>query len=148
MRSCIFVIEKMLLGRVDKEDIEIIYNDISSRYREGAFINASVAGVSKFISFYNIDARLLRKYNLNVGEGFIVVSNPPYGIRMTRHKVIPSLYNDVVREVVKLGCRKIIMITPAWMNMLTAFEANNIHLIRKYQIKHGQLDTFILYGVV
>lgn len=131
----------------NKLDVSIVYNDVSRRHYEGAILNSKSAGVDKYIDFYNYDARRLSKYGFKLRNGFITVSNPPYGIRMTRHKVIPELYMEVVRELVGLGCKKFVMITSAWKSLLNAFEENNVKLVRKYQIKHGRLDTFILYGV-
>ena len=135
-------------SKLDNLDINILYNDISRKYMDGAIINASSAGVDKFIQFLNFDARYLHKYHIPLREGFIAVFNPPYGIRMTRGRAIPSLYRDVVNTLVNLGCKRIITITAAWRSMVDAFEYSNVKLVRRIQVKHGQLDTFILDGVI
>jgi len=131
----------------DRLDTKIIYNDISKRYLEGAMLNARSAYVDKYIDFYLYDARMLSKYNIKIDEDFIVVSNPPYGIRMTRDKIIPRLYGEVVNELSVLGCSKIVVITSSWRYMLSALEKNGFKIVKKLKIKHGKLDTFILYAV-
>ncbi len=135
-------------SKLDNLDINILYNDISRKYMDGAIINASSAGVDKFIKFLNFDVRYLHKYHIPLRDGFIAVFNPPYGIRMTRDKAIPSLYRDVVNTLVNLGCKRIITITASWRSMIDAFEYSSVKLVRRIQVKHGQLDTFILDGVV
>jgi len=132
----------------NKQEIEIVYNDVSPRYLYGALSNAVSADVSNFISFYNLDARSLTRYGVKLREVFVTVSNPPYGIRMTRHRIIPQLYEDVISELVSMGCSRFVMITSAWKSLLNAFERNRVNLLRMTRIKHGNLDTFILYGEV
>ena len=87
----------------DRIDIKIIYNDISKKYFKGALLNARLAYVNKYIDFYSYDARMLDKYDIKINDNFIVVSNPPYGIRMTRDKIISRLYKEVVKELNTMG---------------------------------------------
>lgn len=129
----------------EKLDITIIYNDISKAYLEGALDNASNAGVSKFIDFMCIDARILHKY-IKFEDGGIAVTNPPYGIRMTRMKVLPNLYNDTVSSLAAMGVSKIVVITARWREMQDAFEKNGYKLKSRREVLHGKLTAFILVG--
>ncbi len=135
---------KALEARVnEKIDIPIIYNDISKKYLEGAMINAYSAGVYRYIDFLCADARLLHKY-LELGRGSIAVMNPPYGIRMTRMKVLPNLYRDVVASLVSLGVSKLVSITARWREMVGACEENGLGLRSMRRVLHGKLTTFII----
>ncbi len=129
----------------DKLPQRIIGNDISRRYVEGAKINAESAGVDKYIEFYNYDARLLHRKDVPHGD-YVVVVNPPYGIRMTRMKVVPNLYRDVLASLYTIGASKVVSITARWREMLEAYEANGFKLREKLEVLHGRLTTYILVG--
>ena len=129
----------------EKLNVPIIYNDISKKYLEGALLNAINAGVSQYINFLNMDARLLHKY-LGCRDNFVAVTNPPYGIRMTRMKVLPNMYRDVVSSLASIGAAKIVSITARWREMQEAYESNGYNLRDKVKVLHGKLTTFILIG--
>ncbi len=129
----------------DRLPVNIIYNDISRKYLEGAVANASSAGVDRLITFFNYDARRLDKY-IKMRDGGIAITNPPYGIRMTRMKVIPNMYRDIISSLNELGVKTVVSITPRWREMVEAYEENGYRLNKRITVLHGRLTTFILIG--
>ncbi len=124
-------------------DIDIIYNDISTRYMKGAIRNAESAGVYEYIKFFSYDARELSKYIGDLVDG-IAVFNPPYGIRMTRKEVLAELYDDVISELKILGIRKVIVITSEYRLLKNALLDNEFEIYKHLNVLHGKLTTHIV----
>ncbi len=124
------------------EGPEIIYNDISCRYMSGAERNAESAGVDRAIRFMCVDARDLTSHLPSLESG-VAVFNPPYGIRMTRRKVLEDLYRDVVDELSSLGIRRIVAITSEYRLLRDALEASGYRVLENLQVLHGKLITRI-----
>ncbi len=85
--------------------------DIDYRNVRGALRNVERAGLRERVILLTADVRTLSKY---VREVDGIVTNPPYGIRMTALEKLEKFYRELIREVDNVlpsGCRAVI-ITP------------------------------------
>lgn len=78
--------------------IKIYGFDKVLKYVLGAKLNAEKAGVSSHIVFEKLDCALLSKRLSSIDA---IVTNPPYGVRMTPRTGIEKLYGTLVSEAYK-----------------------------------------------
>ncbi len=114
--------------------------DVDKESVRKAIINSLVAGVKGLIAFGIVDVRAI--YNV-VNHVDVVVSNPPYGIRMGSPRKIIEFYNEMAPSISKVT-DKVVMITPLWKELVEAFEKEGFKLKHEREVFHGDLYVRIL----
>ncbi len=116
---------------------EVYCFDINKKYIKDAILNSKVARVKELIAFGVHDARRLHEI---VNEVDLIVTNPPYGIRMGSPKKVLRLYEKFffsAHKALKSGGR-IVMITPLEEAKALASKAG-LALIHEREVYHGDL---------
>jgi len=100
-------IQKAILAIDHKTPIQIYASDIDEKCIEAAMINADQAGVRDCITFVQSDFKKI-KYAPEYG---ILISNPPYGERLSEDLEGQSLYADLNSILQKLDTWSIYILT-------------------------------------
>ncbi len=111
--------------------------DIKKKYVQTAKVNAKVALVHDKIEFDVWDARRLHE---RVSDVDLIVTNPPYGVRMGSPKKVLKLYEEFAKSSylsLKEG-GKLAMITPL-KETEEIFESEGFKLVHKRSVYHGDL---------
>ncbi len=111
--------------------------DLKRKYVEIAKVNASVAMVDEMIEFDVWDATRLHE---KVSDVDLIVTNPPYGIRMGSPRKVLKLYDGFARsarEALRSG-GKLVIITPL-REAEKLFLEKGFELIEKRAVYHGDL---------
>ncbi len=114
--------------------------DIDPHSIRKAVVNAAVAGVKELITFGVTDVREISRVIKRVD---VVVSNPPYGIRMGSPKKITKFYREMAKAVSEVT-NKVVMITPLWRELSSSFEDEGFSLTVNREVLHGDLYVRIL----
>ncbi len=91
------------------EDSRMICLDKNPRHIWGARLNARAALVEGRIRFIVGDARMLSRY---VEEVDVLVTNPPYGIRLGSPRQVRRVYKSFLEEATRVVRKAIVLITP------------------------------------
>jgi len=114
----------------ENEDIMEIYGmDKFMKHINGAILNARKAGVDDTIKFFQGDAT---KYCMDAD---IIITNPPYGLRIGSKKIIKKLYDDFLKRAKNV--KKMVVIT------------TQSEIFKQYAINHGfkiDMELKIKYG--
>jgi len=117
--------------------------DIDYRNVRGAMKNVQKAGVDNRVVLLAADARTLSKYVRDV-DG--IVTNPPYGIRMTSLEKLEKLYREFIREISQVlpsGARAVI-ITPRRGLMNSALErVKDLYVEKQITVEQGGMLSTI-----
>ena len=127
------------------ETSRVICLDKNPVHIKGAIANATMAGVRNRIEFIVGDARRLQDY-IKQGTVDIVVSNPPYGIRMGNPTSVRRLYEDFIaslHRVVGEGGR-IALITTEEATIKEASLRVGFKLEGSRRVRHGDLWVSIV----
>ncbi len=118
---------------------EVYCFDINKKYVMDAITNAKVARVKEMITFGVHDATQLHEVVDNID---LIVTNPPYGIRMGSPKKVLKLYEKFFESSFKAlrGGGKLVMITPLTEAKLLAQRAGLV-LVHERDVYHGDLWT-------
>ncbi len=135
--------EDAIRKKLDINDILCFGIDAGKKYIDGSILNASSAGVKENIKFICGDSRRLEK--LIPDDQYFFAFNPPYGIRLTRIKAIPELYNSILKSLKNIGGFEGIIITAAESAMRKAIKNANYNILRIYKVMHGNLETTIFH---
>ncbi len=122
---------------------DIHCNDKSPRHIKSARRNALAAGVSQRITFTVSDAIELLSKN---GEYDVIVSNPPYGIRLGDPRTVRRLYErfaEVLQPSLSLDGRAVI-ITTEHRTLEKASSRVGLKIMEKRVVRHGDLWVKIL----
>jgi tRNA (guanine6-N2)-methyltransferase len=123
------------------ENSPIICLDKNPRHIEGALQNAVAAGVANRIEFIVGDARKLSSY---VEEAHVVISNPPYGIRLGSPREVRKLYKDFISEAVKITKKSITIITTEFKHVRKLIEEYGWRVSHERRVAHGNLFPHII----
>ena len=128
------------------ESSRIICSDINPRYINSAQANALLARVNKRITFLVSDA--LELDDKLVTPVDVIVSNPPYGIRIGSIRVVRALYKKLVEKIPIIIAPKgrVSFITPEGRYMKQLLEENGFDIIDYRKVKHGDLWASIITG--
>jgi tRNA (guanine6-N2)-methyltransferase len=117
--------------------------DFNPRHIEGAKMNALAAMVSSRISFIVGDARKLTSY-FKPRSVDIVVSNPPYGIRLGSPREVHALYDRFLEELAKLEPRATVLITTEHEYVKIKAAEYGLDIVHERAVAHGGLWPKIL----
>lgn len=122
---------------------EIYGIDISPKHIRGAKLNALAAGVFHKIKFKIGDAMHLDKMNFNVNR---IISNLPYGMRMSRKAFIKTLYKNFLKSSKKiLNDNNLLTLLTTESTLLKNTAKNLGYTLKKERIIwHGNLKTSIV----
>jgi len=115
-------------------DLQIFASDISSQNLEAAKENAIEAGVDDCITFRNADYQDV-DYNQDYG---VLISNPPYGERLSEQKEVKRLYQSMGKLFAKLDTWSIYILTS-----YDDFEHVYGHKVsRRRKLYNGRIETW------
>ena len=123
------------------EHSKITCMDKNPRHIEGARLNARAALVYPRIHFKVGDARRLSSH---IDSADILVSNPPYGIRLGSPRQVRKVYNDFLREAAKTIKKRITIITPEHRYAKQVLTEAGWKIIHERRVAHGNLYPHIL----
>ncbi|BEP18121.1 tRNA (guanine(6)-N2)-methyltransferase [Pyrofollis japonicus] len=123
------------------EDSEIICMDKNPRHIRGAKLNAKAAQVYQRIRFIVGDARKLSSY---IDEADVVVSNPPYGIRLGSPHEVRRVYRDFLQEAVSVVRKSIALITTEHIVVKEVVSKNRWRIVEDRIVSHGNLHPHII----
>ncbi len=125
-------------------DVTIYCMDINKRYIEGARINALAAGVPG-IRFIVGDARRLTSHFSEESVDRII-SNPPYGIRLSDPFRVKNLYRSFIKEAYSIlkNNGTLTLITTEYSEVERAGKNTGFKLIHERFVAHGSLWAKIL----
>ena len=129
------------------ETSRIICNDINPKHIRSAKANSLIARVGNKITFYARDAAELPEVLEEPVD--VIVSNPPYGIRMGSKSAVRKLYKRLAQTLPELLNRggRISLITPEGSYMKRLLINNGIQVKDYRKVKHGDLWASIITGV-
>lgn len=123
---------------------KIICMDISPKHLRGAIANALASIVYKKISFILGDAKELDKH---VGEQVdVVVTNPPYGIRLFRHKLVKELYSKFLKSCKRVLSERgrMVIITSEYELFKKLALDHGYFVVASRKVFHGNLEAEII----
>ncbi len=123
------------------EQLDVYASDISARYIEGAKMNAAAAKVT--IKFKICDAKELDKCYDKMD---VIVTNPPYGIRMGRKTNLRELYKRFLDSAAKIVVKdgRIVLITRKAVSFRNlALNTNKLYLEHERVVGSGDLYPHI-----
>lgn len=123
------------------ESSRIICMDRSRRHIGGARLNARAAMVENRIRFIVGDAARLSSY---VDSVDVIVSNPPYGIRMGSPREVRRVYHSFLREAVKVVQKSIVLITTEHKTVRQVLEREGWSIAHERRVAHGNLYPYII----
>lgn len=125
------------------EDSRLYCMDKNPKYISGAQLNAMAALVDKRIVFLVGDATRLSSY---IGEADVIVSNPPYGIRLGSPKPVRKTYSEFIREAARVARKSIVLITPEHEFVKKILMENGWRIVHERRVAHGDLYPHIIVG--
>ncbi|ALL00573.1 rRNA (guanine-N(2)-)-methyltransferase [Pyrodictium delaneyi] len=123
------------------EHSRIICMDRSRRHIAGARLNARAAMVENRIRFIVGDATRLSSY---VDQVDVVVSNPPYGIRMGSPHEVRRVYREFLREAASVVRKSIVLITTEHRVVKRTLEEHGWRIVHERRVAHGNLYPYII----
>ena len=118
----------------NKEKFNLIGIEKFKKHIEGAKLNASVIGVVDTIKFIQGD---ITKMHL---ESDIVITNPPFGLRIGSKKILKGIY----KSLLKINCKKLVLITSEKDLLFNLISNSNFEIEKIYNVKYGDLDTVVI----
>ncbi len=115
--------------------------DMNPRHIAGAKLNAKAALVYPRIRFVVGDARRLSSF---IEEADVLVSNPPYGIRLGSPRQVRRVYRDFLTEATKIIRKSITIITPEHRFASKVLEELGWKIMHERRVAHGNLYPHIL----
>lgn len=125
------------------ERIKIYGLDIEDSFIRGARLNAEAAGVGGLITFIRGDCRILSRFLRGVD---LIVTNPPYGVRMEPRGSIGRLYMAFAREAyrsMRMGGR-LVVITLRGRRMEESLRGAGFSITHRRQVLHGEIKVSII----
>jgi len=102
-----------------------------------------VEGAEKIAEFINMDVRFMQGEAERIDEYFneidYIITNPPYGLRIGRKKIIERLYSSFLKAASKIVRERVVAIT-AETKIFEKY-AKEFFDIRKFNVRYGGLMT-------
>jgi len=108
------------------------------KHIRGARMNANAAGVGDTVEFIQGDAT-----RLCLDEVDIIVTNPPYGLRIARKGIIEELYDGFLRSAKDVVMDKIVIITAEDKILRNKALKYEYKIEKELKVKYGGLDTSV-----
>ncbi len=125
------------------EKLEIYGLDIEESFIKGARMNSEAAGVEGLITLIRGDCRFLSRFVRDVD---LIVTNPPYGVRMEPRCSIEKLYRAFAREAcraMRIGGR-LVVITLRGRRMEEDLRQEGFSIIHKRSVLHGDIKVKVI----
>ncbi|NPA84999.1 MAG: methyltransferase [Crenarchaeota archaeon] len=114
---------------------EIICSDINKKYIEKAITNSYVARVRDLIAFAVHDAGRVHEL---VDWADLVVTNPPFGVRMGSPRKALKLYERFFRSVRRILSGRLVLITPL-EEAGELMRSSGLKVVEERSVYHGDL---------
>lgn len=102
-----------------------------------------VEGAEKIAEFINMDVRFMQGEAERIDEYFneidYIITNPPYGLRIGRKKIIERLYSSFLKAASKIVRERVVAIT-AETKIFEKY-AKEFFDVRKFNVRYGGLMT-------
>ena len=130
------ILEEVKREVVEKRiDLSLVGVERFRKHLRGAKINSEVAGVANTIDYIQGDATRLCLKGADV-----IVTNPPYGLRIARKGLIEELYGGFLKSAKDIVDR-IVVITAEHRIMKEKAEVLGYRIEEERWVKYGGLDT-------
>ncbi len=123
------------------EHSRLLCLDRSPRHIEGARLNAYAARVAGRIKFIVGDATKLHEY---VDRVDVIVTNPPYGIRMGSPRQVRRVYRGFVKSATRVVGKRLTVITPDHKFFKELLEEHGWRIVHERRVAHGSLYPHII----
>ena len=125
---------------LNRGEYEIYGSDISEKHVKGAAWNAESADVLDTIKFLVCDSRRIHD-KVNIAPD-VVVTNPPYGIRSGRIKIVKKLYLETLLSLREASKNvRVVAITGAVKEFEEAVKEAGYTMLEERLVHHGALPT-------
>jgi len=115
--------------------------DMNPRHVAGARLNAKAALVHPRIKFITGDARRLGSL---IDYADVLVTNPPYGIRLGSPRQVRRVYKDFLEEATRVIRKSITLITPEYKYARRVLEEMGWKIVHERRVAHGSLYPHII----
>jgi len=123
------------------KDQRLIGGERSDRKIAGTRQNLESLGANDEVILYQGNAKKLSY--LKPGHP-LVVTNPPYGIRVMRPSEVDQLYIEFAQSLHRAEIHEVVAITPKKHSWLDSFAKAGYHLISIQEIYYGDMPAFIM----
>ena len=120
-------------------DLSLFGSDLFEKHVRGARMNAESAGVDAH--FFRHDAR--RIHELPFAPD-VIVTNPPYGLRIANPRVVLRLYDEFARSASLAGVGRIVALSARWAELAESLEAAGYSVEKVRGVLYGRLHTAII----
>ncbi len=120
-------------SNIQKFKVDVHGCDLFRKHVEGAKLNAKEAGVD--VNFFVGDAT---KVNLDYD---VIVTNPPYGLRIASKKVLDKLYRGFAENLLKSSWKKLVVMTSE-SRLFLKYMGKDVNVV-SLDIMYGNLPTKI-----
>ncbi|GIX06988.1 MAG: hypothetical protein KatS3mg115_1391 [Candidatus Poribacteria bacterium] len=127
-------------------DVRIGACDHSPKNVRGMLANFQAFGIAGEVRVWQDDARLLK--GVQAGEYRLIVTNPPYGLRIGNPRVVRELYRAFPLAAQDRGVEEIVLITPQRGWAQESLEAAGYRITETFRFLYGSLETFLLRAVI
>ena len=125
------------------EDCEFKERDVGLSLYGVEKFRKHVEGAIKIAEFVGIDVRFMQGEAERINEYFneidYVITNPPYGLRIGRKKIIERLYSSFLRAAADIVREKLVVITAE--TKIFEKHAKEFFDVRKFNVRYGGLMT-------
>ncbi len=133
-----FAFKKFINGDCEFEEREVELNLYGiEKFRK------HVEGAKKIAEFVGIDVRIMEGEAERINEYFneidYIITNPPYGLRIGRKKIIERLYSSFLRAAAEIIKEKLVVITAE--TKIFEKHAKEFFDIRRFNVRYGGLMT-------
>ncbi len=136
----LFRIRRKLLSDVVWHEIDILGGDRFVKHVKGCRKNVRSAGCTD-VRCTKLDATKDKIYSE------IVVTNPPYGLRIADPAEVKKLYVKFVENLYRQGVQNIVLLTPHLNFTVSVLSDRGYEIINKNEVLYGKLRVFLIHAV-
>ncbi len=120
-------------------DLSLYGSDLFEKHVKGARINAESAGVD--VHFFRWDARRIHELPFTPD---VIVTNPPYGLRIANPRVVLRLYDGFARSASLAGVERVVALSARWAELAESLETAGYSVEKVRGVLYGRLHTAII----